>query len=105
MRDGNALASKRVMVAMPERAASMFAHAAESPIPTGDTMPIPVTTTRRLDMVCATQVSRGERAESPSRGGRSGGDSWSEWERPGAGPGRVQGGRTTLLLDVRADVV
>ena len=51
MRDGKALASKRVIEVMPERAARMLSHADASPIPTGETIPIPVTTVRRLDMM------------------------------------------------------
>ena len=35
---------------MPERQARMFSHAAAEPTPTGEMMPIPVTTTRRLAM-------------------------------------------------------
>src|SRR5213595_1500694 len=36
------------MRAIPERPARMFAHAAPTPIPTGETIPSPVTTTRRV---------------------------------------------------------
>jgi hypothetical protein len=32
----------------------MFFHAASTPMPTGETMPIPVTTTRRLGMDACT---------------------------------------------------
>src|SRR5436190_8914870 len=35
------------MRAIPERPARMFAHAAPTPTPTGETIPSPVTTTRR----------------------------------------------------------
>jgi hypothetical protein len=42
------LTSKRVMGAMPLRPARMFVQAAATVLPTGDTMPRPVTTTRRL---------------------------------------------------------
>jgi hypothetical protein len=59
------------MVAIPERAASMFAHEAETPIPTGDTMPIPVTTTRRLDMVFATRLAKKRPLSRPAADGRS----------------------------------
>src|SRR6478735_8836868 len=51
MRDGNALASKRVMRSMPERPATIADHASSTPMPTGETMPRPVTTTRRRDML------------------------------------------------------
>jgi hypothetical protein len=50
MREGRALASKRVIATMPERQARMLSQATATPVPTGDTIPIPVITTRRLDM-------------------------------------------------------
>jgi len=50
MREGKALASKRVIATMPDRQARMLSHAVATPVPTGDTIPIPVTTTRRLAM-------------------------------------------------------
>jgi hypothetical protein len=50
MREGSALASKRVIATMPERQARMLSQATATPVPTGDTIPIPVITTRRLDM-------------------------------------------------------
>src|ERR1700683_3637511 len=45
---GKLLVSKRVIGAMPLRPATIDAHAAETSLPTGDTIPRPVTTTRRL---------------------------------------------------------
>jgi hypothetical protein len=48
--DANVLASKRVMRVTPERPARIASHAAGTPMPTGDTMPRPVTTTRRRAM-------------------------------------------------------
>src|SRR5438105_5806608 len=45
---GKPLASKRVMPVMPERPATIALHASLSPMPTGETMPKPVTTTLRL---------------------------------------------------------
>src|SRR5881394_3638711 len=45
-RDG----SKRVMRVMPDLPASAFAHASATPLPIGQTIPRPVTTTRRRFM-------------------------------------------------------
>src|SRR3982750_4794619 len=45
---GSALGSKRVMRVMPDFPAMMFVHDSAMPIPTGDTMPRPVTTNLRL---------------------------------------------------------
>jgi hypothetical protein len=42
------LVSNRVTVAMPLRPATMESHALATSFPTGDTIPKPVTTTRRL---------------------------------------------------------
>src|SRR5258706_2851973 len=50
MRVGSAEASKRVMGATPLRPARRLSHAWAIPIPTGETMPSPVTTTLRFDM-------------------------------------------------------
>src|SRR5487761_1945730 len=50
IRDGKVEASKRVMGPIPERPATMFSQAGATPMPTGDTMPRPVTTTRRRDI-------------------------------------------------------
>src|SRR6516225_6807178 len=50
MRVGNAEASKRVIGATPERAFLIEPHAAATPMPTGETIPNPVTTTRRRVM-------------------------------------------------------
>src|SRR6185312_13277182 len=50
MRVGNALASKCVIGPMPLLPATTFFHAVATSLPTGETMPIPVTTTRRLFM-------------------------------------------------------
>src|SRR5579883_2373152 len=47
---GNALASKCVTGPMPLLPASTLAQAVATSLPTGDTMPSPVTTTRRLFM-------------------------------------------------------
>src|SRR6185436_217964 len=47
---------------MPDLPARMSAHAASTPMPTGATMPIPVTTTRRRDMAGNT---RGRRLSAP----------------------------------------
>src|SRR5512139_2005627 len=47
MRDGNADASKRVIGPMPDCAARIAGHADATPMPTGETSPSPVTTTRR----------------------------------------------------------
>src|SRR5262245_6643116 len=41
--------SKRVMRVMPDLPARMLFHASDAPMPTGETMPRPVTTTLRLD--------------------------------------------------------
>jgi len=51
IRDGNPSVSNRVILVIPDTPATMFAHAAGTPRPTGETMPRPVTTTRRRDMV------------------------------------------------------
>src|SRR5580765_8598186 len=48
MRVGNALASKCVTGPMPLTPSRMFFHAVATSLPTGLTMPRPVTTTRRL---------------------------------------------------------
>src|SRR6185437_14470057 len=50
MRVGNALASKCVIGPIPLAPATTFFHAVVTSLPTGETMPIPVTTTRRLFM-------------------------------------------------------
>ena len=50
MRVGNVLASKCVTGPMPLLPARMFFHAVATSLPTGLTMPSPVTTTRRLLM-------------------------------------------------------
>ena len=47
MRVGNVEQSKRVIAATPERALRIESQAAARPMPTGETIPIPVTTTRR----------------------------------------------------------
>jgi hypothetical protein len=44
-----ALASKRVILVMPDFPATMFCQADGIPIPTGEMIPSPVTTTLRLD--------------------------------------------------------
>src|SRR6202161_2708237 len=48
MRTGNADTSKRVMGPMPLRPFEMASQAVGTVLPTGETTPIPVTTTRRL---------------------------------------------------------
>src|SRR5918994_2595020 len=48
MRTGKAETSKRVMGPMPLRPLRIASHAAGTVLPTGETMPSPVTTTRRL---------------------------------------------------------
>src|SRR5678816_3735475 len=50
IRVGNAEASKWVIGPIPERPLTMPSQLLSRPFPTGDRMPIPVTTTRRLDM-------------------------------------------------------
>src|SRR6185437_7878179 len=50
IRVGNALASKCVIGPMPLLPATTFFHVVATSLPTGETMPIPVTTTRRLLM-------------------------------------------------------
>src|SRR5690349_11690393 len=50
MRVGNALASKCVIGPMPLLPATTFCQAVATSLPTGETMPRPVTTTRRLFM-------------------------------------------------------
>src|SRR5215831_5213145 len=87
--DGKWLASKRVMRVIPDRPARMLSHDCATPMPTGETMPSPVTTTRRLDM---DGVASG-------RTGRAG--SLSERRRRAArSPGPAE-----LLLLVRVDVL
>src|SRR5690349_25073096 len=89
MRDGNVEASKRVMAVMPDRPARILSQACARPMPTGETMPIPVTATRRLGMAFV----RGRTGlRSRPRGGLY------ERDRP-ARP------RGSLLLQVRIDVV
>src|SRR5262245_5433847 len=48
-RTGNALTSKRVIGTMPLLPSSTLRHAVSMLLPTGETMPRPVMTTRRLD--------------------------------------------------------
>src|SRR3954447_13639094 len=48
-RTGNALTSKRVIGPIPLRPSSKFFHAVSTVLPTGETIPNPVMTTRRLD--------------------------------------------------------
>ena len=50
MRTGKPDASKRVIGPMPDRPARIDAQASSTPTPTGETIPRPVTTTRRRDM-------------------------------------------------------
>jgi len=47
MRTGKCEASKRVISAMPDRPSTMFGQDSVTPMPTGDTIPRPVTATRR----------------------------------------------------------
>src|SRR5450432_3062600 len=51
MRVGSSVASNFVMGPTPLTPFSRLSHALARPIPTGDTMPSPVTTTLRFDMV------------------------------------------------------
>src|SRR5690606_2165814 len=67
MRVGNADASKWVIGPMPERPLTMPSQLASSPLPTGDRMPRPVMTTRRLDI--AGSVSDSVAVRAPRRGG------------------------------------
>src|SRR5581483_11792816 len=89
MRDGKPVASKRVIGPMPERPARIASHAVATPMPTGETMPRPVTTTRRRFMRMSAE-GRGRRVTRALA-------VWRARRRPATG--RV------LLLDVRADVV
>src|SRR5690349_10726961 len=57
MRVANALASKRVIGPMPLTPPTTFFQAVSMSLPTGDTMPRPVTTTRRLLMLCSTAAA------------------------------------------------
>ena len=50
-RVGNALASKCVIGPMPPRPLIVLSQASAMPLPTGETIPRPVITTRRLDMI------------------------------------------------------
>src|SRR6185437_4201193 len=66
MRTGNFETSKRVTGPMPLRPLRMASHAAATVLPTGETMPRPVTTTRRLltvSMDCARRLSAGARED------------------------------------------
>src|SRR6478609_9683711 len=73
---------------MPERAARMFDQVSTRPMPTGETMPIPVMTTRRLDM--AWVKSSEVQALTASAGNRA---------------GCAHPARSDLLLDVGSDVI
>ena len=55
--EANWAGSKRVMRVMPGRPARTFAQASLTPIPTGLTMPSPVTTTLRLDNSAPSEVT------------------------------------------------
>src|SRR5262249_1024616 len=86
----NALASNLVMRAMPERPALIASQEADKPIPTGEMMPRPVTTTLRLLTLCLQPRRLGEtepygvswgcgsirrspgRTQEPARGGKRG---------------------------------
>ena len=48
MRVGKSEASKRVMGPAPDSPANMRFHVGSTPVPNGDTIPSPVTTTRRM---------------------------------------------------------
>jgi hypothetical protein len=50
MVEEKALASNLVICVMPDLPATILAQAVLTPIPTGETTPRPVTTTRRLDI-------------------------------------------------------
>src|SRR5690349_9103818 len=75
------------MAVMPERPARIFSQAPESPVPTGETMPIPVTTTRRLGMA---RMVDDETVRDKARANR---------------PGKPQARPDGLLLQMRVDVI
>src|SRR2546423_1622879 len=81
MRDGKPVESKRVMRVIPERAARMAGHAVATPMPTGETIPSPVTTTRRRDMRRAVL------------GGAANGRAETRGDRFGRGRALLQAGR------------
>src|SRR5258706_2732725 len=79
MRVGSCAASNRVIGPTPLTPASRFFHASAAPMPTGETMPSPVTTTLRFDM--GIQLTRRTTLRRPRRDADG------------------------LLLDVRLDVI
>src|SRR5215469_5824635 len=90
MREGNVEVSKRVIAVMPERPARIVSQASERPMPTGDTMPIPVTATRRLGIVSRVWANREAHLNLRRE----------LWQRkPGSGPANG------LLLQMRIDVI
>src|SRR5262245_37952569 len=78
-RTGNALTSNRVIGTMPLLPSSTLLHAVSTALPTGETMPRPVMTTRRLDK----RLPRGDGLMM---------DEAADW-RLAAFPGRRQMGR------------
>src|SRR5579862_3951257 len=105
IRDANALASKRVIGPIPLRPATIVGHASRTPMPTGETMPSPVTTTRRNMSGIRNQgtgISRGDVSGGATRVAL-------QWPRPGRREGAGASVRAPadepLLLKMRADVV
>src|SRR5690606_23544633 len=96
MRTGKPEASKRVIGPMPGRPATIASQAAGTPIPTGETMPRPVTTTRRRDMGETGSIGRECGAARAGRRAPPGTRRRRQARRDAAGP--------ALLLQVRADV-
>src|SRR5690625_3937822 len=117
IRVGNAEASKWVIGPMPERPAVMPSQLEARSLPSGERMPIPVMTTRRLDMECSfNQWDAGTPACRPrnERGRMRGPVSIGvpPMDQPGVARGRglrrpaADAPRATALrLDVRLDVV
>src|SRR6185312_4157066 len=68
MRDGNPLASKRVIGPIPDRPATIVGQASATPSPTGETMPSPVTTTRRMSGVSSQRTDGPEVSGGTARG-------------------------------------
>ena len=64
MRVVNAVGSKCVIGPMPQRPAWMLSHALARELPMGETMPIPVTTTRRW-LIFETPLSDGDARRDP----------------------------------------
>src|SRR3990172_4449388 len=108
MRVGKLEASNCVMGPIPLLPATIPRQDSSTPIPTGHTIPSPVTTTRRLDMVLPPPFSTNRKADarpSATARGRRRFDHGLRRPRKERAPAAPSGGQAPALLLVRVDVV